>query len=52
MMSEFLDMGGYGEFVWSSYAIWFVVMVINYLQPIIRERKVSRELRKRLKLLK
>lgn len=27
--SEFLAMGGYGAYVWSSYAAWFIVMIIN-----------------------
>lgn len=36
--SEFLHMGGYGAYVWSSYGIALVVMVANVLLP-LRERK-------------
>jgi heme exporter protein CcmD len=28
-MSEFLDMGGYAAFVWPSYAITLIVVVLN-----------------------
>jgi heme exporter protein CcmD len=28
-MSEFFDMGGYAAFVWPSYAITLVVIVLN-----------------------
>ncbi len=49
-MNEFIEMGGYGKFVWSAYAIWLIVMVINYVQPMIREKKTVNELSKRLGL--
>ena len=32
-LSEFLDMGGYAVFVWSSYGITLVVMVLNWWLP-------------------
>ena len=40
-------MGGYGAYVWSSYGIWLIVMVINYIQPKLREKKLLRELKRR-----
>lgn len=46
-VGEFIDMGGHGPFVWSAYAIWLVVMIINYVQPILRERKTINNLLKR-----
>ena len=30
-LSEFLDMGGYGHFIWPSYAVVAVVMVVNQI---------------------
>ena len=48
-LSEFIDMGGYGTFVWSAYGIWLVVMVINYVQPIMKENKIINDLIKRHK---
>ena len=47
-LSEFIDMGGYGLYVWSSYGISCIVLAINVVQPILRERKTIRELQKHL----
>ncbi len=49
-MSDFLNMGGYGSYVWSAYGLWLVVMLINYVQPRWREKRVLGELVRRLKL--
>lgn len=46
-MSEFIDMGGYGAYVWSSYGICCILLIINTIQPILRERKTIRDLQKR-----
>ena len=49
-LSEFINMGGYGGFVWSAYAIWLIVMVLNYLQPRFREQNTIKRLLKRHKI--
>lgn len=49
-MNDFLDMGGYGGYVWSAYGIWLLVMLINYVQPRWREKRVFSELTRRYKL--
>lgn len=47
-LSEFLAMGGHGPYVWSAYAITFVVLVLNVLEPwVARRRLVSEEARRR-----
>ena len=33
-MSEFLNMGGYAVFVWSSFGISFVVLLLNVIIPV------------------
>ena len=38
-MAEFLAMGGHGFFVWTSYAIVLVTLVLSYLLPLKRLRK-------------
>lgn len=48
-MSGFLAMGGYGAYVWSSYAVFFVVLAIEALLPRLRRRQVLNELRGRLR---
>ena len=49
-MNDFLNMGGYGAYVWSAYGVWLLVMLINYVQPRWREKKVFNELARRYKL--
>lgn len=41
---EFLAMGGYGFYVWSSYLLTFVVLLLNVLYPRSRERNLIRKL--------
>ncbi len=45
-ITEFLHMGGYGLYVWTSYALSAVVLYVNYLVPIRRERKLIQKLSK------
>lgn len=39
-MNEFLQMGGYAFYVWSSYGICLIVLLINVVIPIQREKKI------------
>lgn len=48
-MNAFLSMGGYGGYVWSSYAIFAIALLFDYLAPRLRNRRVITELRGRLK---
>ncbi len=41
---EFLAMGGYGFYVWTSYAIGFVVLVLNIIIPLMQRKQLLREL--------
>jgi heme exporter protein D len=36
---EFLAMGGYGFFVWTSYGIAFVVLILNIIIPIVQRKQ-------------
>lgn len=47
-MSHFLAMGGYAAYVWPAYAVFFIVLIADYLAPGIRRRRQLRELRARL----
>ena len=38
-LNEFLHMGGYAVYVWSSYGIALVVLVLNVLLPIWQRKK-------------
>ena len=48
-MNDFLAMGGYGAYVWSSYAIFALALLIDYIAPRLRNRRVIAELRGRMK---
>ncbi|MGB5305771.1 MAG: heme exporter protein CcmD [Gammaproteobacteria bacterium] len=39
-LTEFLHMGGYAGYVWSSYGIALVVLVINVLLPAWQRKKL------------
>lgn len=45
-ISEFLQMGGYGFYVWTSYGLTVAVLLINYLLPVRREQQLIRKLSK------
>jgi heme exporter protein D len=43
-LAEFLAMGGYAAYVWTSYALAAAVLGWNVLAPLRRERRLLREL--------
>ena len=43
IMSEFLNMGGYAVFVWSSFGISFVVLLLNVIVPVMRRKQLIRD---------
>ncbi len=43
-MAEFLHMGGYAFYVWSSYGMVAAVLGYHYFSPLIRRRKLLAEL--------
>jgi heme exporter protein D len=46
--SAFIDMGGHGEFVWSAYGIALVIIVFNFVRPIMLKKRNLAQLRKQL----
>ena len=46
-MSEFLNMGGYAAFVWPSYALVAITLVLNWYLPKIRHRNLLKQLKRR-----
>ena len=47
-MSAFLAMGGYAMYVWPAYAMFFIVLIADYINPSLRRRRNLRELRSRM----
>jgi len=47
--AEFFDMGGYAFFVWTSYALTFVVIVMNSVSPIMQRKKIIARIKRAIK---
>ncbi len=48
-MNEFFHMGGYGLYIWSTYALAFIVLVLNTIIPLRRETKLLQSIAKKTK---
>jgi heme exporter protein D len=42
--SEFFHMGGYAVYVWTSYGLALVILLVNVMAPMLRKRRLLREL--------
>lgn len=42
-MMEFLSMGGYGFYVWSSFGLATVIILFNIIEPILHHKKAIQE---------
>jgi len=40
-MTEFLNMGGYGLYVWGSYGVTFVLLAIEVFMVVKRKRETK-----------
>ena len=48
-MSEFLHMGGYAFYVWTSYGIAFVIMLAGIVLPLLQHKQQLRQLKQKRK---
>jgi len=44
-LTEFIHMGGYAPYVWSSYGIALLVVAANVMQPWLRHRSLRQRIR-------
>jgi heme exporter protein D len=44
-LEEFFNMGGYAVYVWSSYGLAFIVMLLIFIQPISARKQILKDLR-------
>jgi len=44
-MTDFLHMGGYGVYVWPSYAIALIIIVANVWAPLRDHKKLLRDIK-------
>jgi heme exporter protein D len=43
-LEEFLNMGGYAFYVWTSYGLTLVVLLVNIIVPIVQRKQLLRSL--------
>jgi len=43
-LTEFLHMGGYAFYVWTSYGLTTVVLLWNVLAPVLQRKQILRQL--------
>jgi len=48
-LTEFLHMGGYAGYVWSSYGITAVILVWQVVGPIIQRKQIIKKLVRKMK---
>ncbi|MDH3513544.1 MAG: heme exporter protein CcmD [Gammaproteobacteria bacterium] len=47
---EFISMGGYGVYVWGSYGLTALILVLNLFLPLRRRKVVRQRLREFMRL--
>ena len=47
---EFVAMGGYARYVWGSYGLFAIVMVVNVVVPLRRARRIRARIERELSL--
>jgi heme exporter protein D len=47
-LQSFFAMGGYAAYVWPAYGVFFIVLLIDWLTPPLRRRRLLRALRARM----
>jgi heme exporter protein D len=48
--TEFFAMGGYGQYVWWSYGLAALILILNLYLPLRRRKTVRRQLREFFRL--
>jgi heme exporter protein D len=43
-LEEFFHMGGYAIYVWSSYGMAFVIMLLIFIQPMMSRKQLRKDL--------
>ncbi|MCF6289219.1 MAG: heme exporter protein CcmD [Proteobacteria bacterium] len=43
-MSEFLNMGGYAVYVWSSIGLFFMALIIDFISLSMKQKSVKRSI--------
>ena len=47
-LQHFFAMGGYAGYLWPAYGIFFIVLLADFIAPVLRRRRLLRDVRTRL----
>ena len=47
-VSAFIDMGGHGQYVWSAYGVALVIIVFNFVRPVMLKKRNLDRLRRQV----
>lgn len=47
-LSAFIDMGGRGQFVWSAYGVALVIIVFNFIRPVMLKKRNMARIRRQI----
>lgn len=47
--SEFFHMGGYAFYVWTSYALALVLVILNIIAPVLQRRRIITRIKRALR---
>ena len=47
--SEFFNMGGYAFYVWTSYGLMLLMLVVNVVSPMVERKKVIARIKRAIK---
>jgi heme exporter protein D len=47
--SEFFHMGGYAFYVWTSYGIALLLLVLNIVQPMLQRKKIVARIKRAIR---
>ena len=48
-MKEFFAMGGYAFYVWTSYGLALIVLLVNLAAPVLQRRKLMADIARKLR---
>ncbi len=48
-ISDFFNMGGHALYVWSSYGIFALVILVNFLSPMLTRKNVIKNIERQMR---
>lgn len=48
-LQDFLSMGGYAQFVWPSYGLVLVLLIVNFVMPLRRKAELEQSIQRGLR---